>query len=128
MISKIDHIVITVRSIEKTVEFYTEVLGMEKENFEAGRVALKFGKQKINLHEIGKEFEPKAAHPTPGSADICLITNLSIQDALHLVKSKSVEIIEGVVPRIGANGPMESFYFRDPDQNLVEVSSYSNIT
>ena len=118
---------ITVRSIEKAVEFYTEVLGMEKENFEAGRVALKFGEQKINLHEIGKEFEPKAAHPTPGSADICLITNLSIQDALHLVKSKSVEIIEGVVPRIGANGPMESFYFRDPDQNLVEVSSYPNM-
>lgn len=117
---------ITVRSIEKTVEFYTEVLGMEKEIFEAGRVALKFGEQKFNLHEIGKEFEPKAAHPTPGSNDICLITNFPIQDAFDLVKSKGVEIIEGIVPRTGANGPIESFYFHDPDKNLVEVSSYPN--
>jgi catechol 2,3-dioxygenase-like lactoylglutathione lyase family enzyme len=128
VISKLDHLVITVRSIEKTVEFYTEVLGMEKENFGAGRVALKFGEQKFNLHEIGKELEPKAAHPTPGSADICFITNLPIQDAFDLLKSKGVEIIKGIVPRNGANGPIESFYFRDPDQNLVEISSYSNAT
>jgi catechol 2,3-dioxygenase-like lactoylglutathione lyase family enzyme len=128
VISKLDHLVITVRSIENTVQFYTEVLGMENEIFKAGRVALKFGEQKFNLHEIGKEFEPKAAHPTPGSADICLITNLPIQDAFDLVRSKGVEIIEGIVPRTGANGPIESFYFHDPDQNLVEISSYPNAT
>lgn len=127
MISKLDHLVITARNIEKTVGFYTEVLGMEKEVFDGGRVALKFGEQKINLHEIGKEFEPKAANPTPGSADICFITNLPIQDAFDLVRSKGIEIIEGIVPRTGAMGPMESFYFRDPDCNLVEVSSYLNL-
>lgn len=101
---------------------------MEKEVFGDGRVALKFGEQKFNLHEAGTEFEPKAAYPTPGSADICLITNLPIQIAFDRVKSKGVEILEGIVPRTGANGPIESFYFRDPDQNLVEVSSYANAT
>ena len=126
MISSLDHLVLTVRSIEKTTEFYTSVLGMEKEVFAEGRVALKFGSQKFNLHEAGKEFEPKAAQPTPGSADICLIANLPIQEALEQVKSKGVEILQGVVSRTGANGPIESFYFRDPDQNLVEISVYSD--
>ncbi|GAB4349060.1 MAG: VOC family protein [Gammaproteobacteria bacterium] len=128
MIVKIDHLVLTVRSIEKSVAFYTEVLGMERETFGSGRVALKFGEQKFNLHEAGNEFEPRAARPTPGSADICLITELPILEALDLVRAKGVEIIEGVVPRTGANGPIESFYFRDPDQNLIEVSSYRNTT
>ncbi len=128
MISNLDHLVLTVRSIEKTIEFYTEVLGMETEIFGAERVALKFGEQKFNLHEAGKEFEPKATFPTPGSADICLITDLPIQTAYDRVKSKGVEILEGIVPRTGANGPIESFYFRDPDQNLIEVSSYASAT
>ncbi len=126
MISHFDHLVLTVRNIERTITFYTNVLGMKKHVFGAGRVALKFGEQKINLHEFGNEFEPKAAHPTPGSADICLITYLQIQEAFEQVQSKGIEIIAGIVPRTGANGPLESFYFRDPDNNLVEVSSYTD--
>lgn len=124
MISGLDHLVLTVKSIEKTVKFYCDVLGMEKVVFSSGRVALQFGEQKINLHEAGKEFEPKAAFPTPGSADICLITNIQIVDAFNHVKSKGVEIIDGIVQRTGAKGTLDSFYFRDPDQNLIEVSSY----
>ena len=128
MICRLDHLVLTVQNIEKTVDFYTSVLGMEKEVFGAGRVALKFGEQKFNLHEVNKEFEPKAAFPTPGSADICLITNLPIQKAFEHVRAKGIEIIEGIVPRTGANGVIQSFYFRDPDHNLIEISSYSKIT
>ena len=124
MISHLDHLVLTVASIDRTAEFYTRVLGMEREEFAGGRVALKFGSQKFNLHETGKEFEPRARHPTPGSADICLITNLPIHEAMNFVSAQGVEIIEGVVPRTGATGPIQSFYFRDPDLNLVEVSSY----
>lgn len=128
MISRLDHIVLTVRSIEDTVRFYTEVLGMEQEIFGTGRVALKFGAQKINLHESGKEFEPKANSPTPGSADVCFITDLPISEAYDRVSEKSVCIIEGIVSRTGAAGPIQSFYFRDPDHNLIEVSSYATAT
>lgn len=128
MISSLDHIVLTVRSIEDTVRFYTEVLGMEQEIFGTGRVALKFGAQKINLHESGKEFEPKANSPTPGSADVCFITDLPISEAYDRVSEKSVCIIEGIVSRTGAVGPIQSFYFRDPDHNLIEVSSYATAT
>ncbi len=128
MISSLDHIVLTVRSIEDTVRFYTEVLGMEQEIFGTGRVALKFGAQKINLHESGKEFEPKANSPTPGSADVCFITDLPISEAYDRVSEKRVCIIEGIVSRTGAVGPIQSFYFRDPDHNLIEVSSYATAT
>ena len=128
MISRLDHIVLTVRSREDTVRFYTEVLGMEQEIFGTGRVALKFGAQKINLHESGKEFEPKANSPTPGSADVCFITDLPISEAYDRVSEKSVCIIEGIVSRTGAVGPIQSFYFRDPDHNLIEVSSYATAT
>ena len=124
MISGLDHLVLTVRDIDATVAFYCDVLGMEKETFGAGRTALKFGAQKINLHEAGKEFEPKAEHPTPGSGDLCLLTSLPIETAMARVRDAGVEIIEGVVPRTGAVGPIESFYFRDPDQNLIEISTY----
>ena len=126
MICRLDHLVLTVQNLERTVDFYTSVLGMEKEVFGAGRIALKFGEQKFNLHEASKEFEPKAAFPTPGSADICLITNLNlpIQEAFERVRAKGIEIIEGIVLRTGANGLIESFYFRDPDHNLIEISSY----
>jgi len=128
VISSLDHIVLTVRSIEDTVRFYTEVLGMEQEIFGTGRVALKFGAQKVNLHELGKEFEPKANSPTPGSADVCFITDLPISEAYDRVSEKSVCIIEGIVSRTGAVGPIQSFYFRDPDHNLIEVSSYETAT
>jgi catechol 2,3-dioxygenase-like lactoylglutathione lyase family enzyme len=121
----LDHIVLTVEDIKQTVEFYCHVLGMEKEIFGEGRVALRFGEQKMNLHEAGKEYEPKANKPTPGSADLCFITNTPLQEAIEHVRQHGVEIEEGPVRRMGAKGPMTSFYFRDPDLNLIEVSSYS---
>ena len=128
MISRLDHLVLTVSNIEDTVRFYTDVLGMEQEIFGEGRVALKFGTQKINLHQLGKEFEPKASTPTPGSADICFITDVPILEAYDRVSEKKVQIVEGIVSRTGAAGPIQSFYFRDPDQNLIEVSSYGIAT
>jgi catechol 2,3-dioxygenase-like lactoylglutathione lyase family enzyme len=122
-ISKLDHLVLTVRDIEKTTSFYVSVMGMKKEVFANGRVALKAGDQKINLHALGKEFEPKARKPTPGSADLCFITQTPLNDAMDDVKRCGVEIIEGPVERTGANGPIRSFYFRDPDDNLIEVAN-----
>ena len=122
-ISKLDHLVLTVTDIEKTASFYVSVLGMVKEVFGDGRIALKCGSQKINLHELGKEFEPKANKPTPGSADLCFITHTPLDDAMAHVKRCGIEIIEGPVERTGTNGPLRSFYFRDPDQNLIEVAN-----
>jgi catechol 2,3-dioxygenase-like lactoylglutathione lyase family enzyme len=122
-ISKLDHLVLTVRDVEKTVSFYATVTGMKKEVFGYGRVALKCGDQKINLHESGKEFDPKAHKPMPGSADLCFITQTPLNDAMAHVKHCNVEIIEGPVERTGANGPIRSFYFRDPDDNLIEVAN-----
>jgi len=122
-IKQLDHLVLTVENIDETVRFYVSVLGMQKEVFEGGRVALKFGIQKINLHEAGKEFEPKAHRPTPGSADLCFITDIDLNLAMDHVQNLGVQIIEGPVRRIGANGPLLSFYFRDPDLNLIEVSN-----
>jgi catechol 2,3-dioxygenase-like lactoylglutathione lyase family enzyme len=122
-ISKLDHLVLTVTDIEKTTSFYGSVMGMKKEVFSGGRVALKCGSQKINLHELGKEFEPKARKPTPGSADLCFITQTPLDAAMAHVKRCGVEIIEGPVERTGANGPIRSFYFRDPDLNLIEVAN-----
>ena len=122
-ISKLDHLVLTVRDIEKTTSFYVSVMGMKKEVFGNGRVALKCGNQKINLHELGKEFEPKANKPTLGSADLCFITQTPLNDAMAHVKRCGVEIIEGPVERTGANTSIRSFYFRDPDQNLIEVAN-----
>ena len=122
-ISKLDHFVLTVRDIEKTVSFYTSVMGMKKEVFGQGRVALKYGDQKINLHEFGNEFEPKAGNPMPGSADLCFITKTPLDEAISHVKSFGVEIIEGPVERTGVRGSILSFYFRDPDNNLMEVAN-----
>jgi len=123
-ISHIDHIVLTVRNIEATVDFYQAVLGMDVETFGAGRNALKFGPQKINLHQQGKEFEPKAETPTPGSGDLCFITDTPLDEAIRHVQNQGVEIIEGPIDRTGAQGPIVSFYFRDPDLNLIEVANY----
>ena len=123
-IKSIDHLVLTVRNIDATVDFYQKVLGMQVETFGAGRVALKFGLQKINLHQQGKEFEPKAESPTPGSADLCFITATPLDEAIKHVRQQRVEIIEGPVDRTGAQGAIASFYFRDPDSNLIEVSNY----
>ncbi len=123
-INRLDHLVLTVKNIEITVQFYVSVLGMEKEEFGTGRLALKYGNQKINLHQVGKEFEPKAGKPTSGSADLCFITEVPLDEAMNHVRSRKIEIIEGPVARTGATGPIKSFYFRDPDMNLIEVSNY----
>ena len=120
----IDHFVLTVRDIETTCDFYSRVLGMDVEEFEGGRQALKFGRQKINLHQSGAEFEPKAEKPTPGSADFCLITDVPLNRVVEYVRSRGVKIIEGPVSRTGATGVLESIYFPDPNGNLVEVSNY----
>jgi catechol 2,3-dioxygenase-like lactoylglutathione lyase family enzyme len=122
-ISKLDHLVLTVKDLEKTTSFYESVMGMSKEVFGNGRVALKYGNQKINLHEFGREFEPKANKPVPGSADLCFIVQTPLREAMAHVKNCGVEIIEGPVERTGANGPIRSFYFRDPDLNLIEVAN-----
>ncbi len=108
-ISKLDHLVLTVRDIEKTVSFYTSVMGMKKEIFGQGHVALKYGTQKINLHKAGNEFEPKANKPIPGSSDLCLITTTALNKAMEHVRNCGIEIIEGPVERTGANGPIRSF-------------------
>ena len=123
-ISHLDHLVLTVGNIATTCEFYSNVLGMDAVTFGEGRKALVFGAQKINLHELGKEFEPKAHRPTSGSADLCLITNTPMADVIEHLRQYQVEIIEGPVKRTGAVGPILSIYFRDPDMNLLEVSNY----
>ncbi|NXA12868.1 GLOD5 protein, partial [Sapayoa aenigma] len=123
-IQRLDHLVLTVKSIEDTVAFYSKVLGMEVVTFKGNRKALRFGHQKFNLHEAGKEFEPKARHPVPGSADICLITQVPLERLLDHLKACGVAIEEGPVDRTGAVGPITSVYFRDPDENLIEVSRY----
>ena len=127
-ISHIDHLVLTVRDIDATLQFYESVLGMERETFGAGRVALKFGNQKLNLHRHGHEFEPKAKQPVPGSQDLCFITETDPAIFMAHVQSMGVEIIAGPVPRTGACGPIVSIYFRDPDGNLIEVARYENDT
>jgi catechol 2,3-dioxygenase-like lactoylglutathione lyase family enzyme len=123
-IDRLDHLVLTVASIEATAEFYTRVLGMEAVTFSAGRTALTFGTSKINLHEAGKEFEPKARRPTPGSADICLLVEDDIAEVMAELAAAGVTVEEGPVPRTGATGPITSCYLRDPDQNLIELSNY----
>jgi catechol 2,3-dioxygenase-like lactoylglutathione lyase family enzyme len=125
-IDRIDHIVLTVADIAATCEFYSTALGMEVVNFGAGRVALAFGRQKINLHQAGREFEPKAKRPTPGSADICLIAAVPLQEVVAHLHACGIPVIEGPTPRTGAAGPILSVYFRDPDANLVEVSTYDD--
>ncbi len=123
-ITHLDHLVLTVTNIDVTANFYQRVLGMEKQIFGEGRTALKFGQQKINLHQLGKGFEPKASAPTPGSADLCFIIQTPLPEAMRHVRNCGVEILKGPVARTGAAGPMTSFYFRDPDFNLIEVSNY----
>ncbi|MFT3823024.1 MAG: VOC family protein [Chitinophagaceae bacterium] len=123
-IERLDHFVLTVADIDATIGFYTGVLGFEAVTFGQGRKALSFGKQKINLHQKGKEFEPKAANPVPGSADLCFIAITPVETILEELQEKGIEIIEGIVLRTGAMGIIKSVYFRDPDGNLIEVSNY----
>ena len=123
-IDRLDHLVLTVKSIALTCEFYAQVLGMEILTFGDNRKALAFGSQKINLHELGQEVEPKAHRPTPGSTDLCFITSMPLRDVIEHLLRCGVPILEGPVRRTGALGQMESVYVRDPDLNLIEVSNY----
>jgi catechol 2,3-dioxygenase-like lactoylglutathione lyase family enzyme len=123
-IDHLDHLVLTVKNIAATCEFYVAALGMDVITFADNRKGLLFGSQKINLHEMGKEFEPKAHRPTPGSADLCFITSVPLADVIEHLQRYGVKIIEGPVKRTGAIGRIESVYFRDPDLNLIEVSNY----
>ncbi|MEV0067588.1 VOC family protein [Amycolatopsis sp. NPDC050768] len=123
-IDRLDHLVLTVADVEATVAFYTRVLGMAEVTFKGGRKALAFGTSKINLHQAGHEFEPKALRPTPGSADLCLITENALDAVIEELRRAGVPIEEGPVERTGATGDIRSVYFRDPDENLIEVSNY----
>lgn len=125
-INRLDHLVLMVNDIEATCSFYKRVLGMEVVVFGGGRKALSFGAQKINLHQKGKEYEPKALKPTPGSGDLCFITSVPMSEVIAHLTSCGIEIIEGPVRRTGATGPIISVYFRDPDLNLIEVSNYED--
>lgn len=124
-VDSLDHLVLTVADIDMTVDFYARVLGMEVVTFGEGRKALRFGAQKINLHQAGHEFEPKAARPTPGAADLCFLTSMPIADVLTHLSTMGVPVIEGPVGRTGAAGAILSVYLRDPDGNLIEVSNQS---
>ena len=124
MISHIDHLVLTVRSLDATCRFYKRVLGFTRVDTPGQPTALTFGRQKINLHEVGRTFEPKAATPMPGSGDFCLITESMIDDVRARLEASGVAVELGPVKRTGAQGMMTSLYFRDPDGNLVEVSEY----
>lgn len=119
----LDHIVLTVSSLERTCDFYEAVLGMTRQTFAGGRTALAFGAQKINLHLAGKEYDPHAGSPKPGSADFCLIV-ADVKEAEAALKDAGVAIIEGPVEKVGARGALISVYCRDPDGNLVELSEY----
>ncbi|WP_443944974.1 VOC family protein [Pedobacter sp. AW1-32] len=123
-IKNLDHFVLTVANIESTCKFYETALGMKVIEFGAGRKALHFGNQKINLHPLGNEFEPKAFKPMPGSADLCFITNNTLAEVIQELKKKCIEVEEGPIERTGANGPISSIYLRDPDMNLIEISNY----
>lgn len=127
-IDRLDHLVLTVADIPTTVDFYSRVLGMTPVSFGAGRTALTFGTSKINLHPAGREYEPKADRPTPGSADLCLITTDPLDDVITELAAHGVAIEEGPVERTGATGPIRSVYVRDPDRNLIEISNYVTAT
>lgn len=127
LLRALDHLVLTVADIAATCQFYQDVLGMTAERFTTAdgtqRMALKYGQQKINLHQAGHEFEPKADSPTPGSADMCFLTDASPEAWLAHLRQSGVEVEEGPVLRTGATGPLFSIYVRDPDRNLIEIST-----
>jgi len=123
-IDSIDHLVLTVKDVERTCVFYESVLGFEVITFGDGRKALRFGKQKLNLHQQGREFEPKAAAPTPGAIDLCFISETPIDTVRRELNEKNVPVEEGPVERTGAVGRLVSVYLRDPDRNLIEIANY----
>ena len=130
LIDRIDHIVLTTAHPDACIDFYTRVLGMTVERFIGGtppveRIAFRFGRQKINLHVKGSEFEPRAHLPVPGSVDLCLIASRPLTEVIAHLQAAAWPIIEGPVRRTGATGPIQSVYLRDPDLNLIEISEYA---
>lgn len=123
-IDRLDHLVLTVADIERTCDFYSKALGFEVVSFRGDRKALRFGRQKINLHLLGHEFEPKARFPTAGSADLCFIAQTPLPRVIEELRGNGIVIEEGPVERTGATGAIRSVYIRDPDGNLVEISNY----
>jgi len=122
-VKSLDHLVLTVRDLQAAIDFYNRALGMQEVTFGGGRKALAFGTQKINLHLAGHEFEPKAGRPTPGSGDLCFLTDTPVEQyAVHLA-TLGIAVIEGPVARTGAVGPLLSIYVRDPDMNLIEIAN-----
>ena len=124
MIDHLDHLVLTTTNPQACIDFYIRVLGMEQESFGAGRIAFRFGNQKINLHVKGAEFEPKAHLPVPGALDLCFIADRPLDRVIEHLGSLGVRIIEGPVARTGAVGKIRSVYLRDPDLNLIEIAEY----
>jgi catechol 2,3-dioxygenase-like lactoylglutathione lyase family enzyme len=123
LVRGIDHFVLTCADVDATIAFYRRVLGMTAETFAGGRRALSFGNQKINLHQKGAEFEPKARVATAGSGDFCLLSDVPVAEIAGHLAAEGIEVIEGPVAKTGAAGSLLSIYFRDPDGNLVEVSN-----
>jgi catechol 2,3-dioxygenase-like lactoylglutathione lyase family enzyme len=125
VIDHIDHVVLTTRDLKSCLRFYGEILGMKLEKFEtpgATRLALKFGNQKINLHEWGREFTPRAHVAAPGTLDLCFISSVPLEEVVQKLQQSKIDILEGPVMKTGATGPIRSVYVRDPDLNLVEIS------
>jgi len=123
-IDRMDHVVLTVRDLDRTCEFYRSVLGFEVVTFAGDRRGLSFGRQKLNLHLFGKEFEPKAQHPTPGSLDLCFVTSTPLDEVQRELRQKGIAIEVGPVEKVGATGTLLSIYIRDPDYNLIEIANY----
>lgn len=124
MIDHLDHLVITTTDEAACVHFYVDLLGMKLETFGQGRKAFLFGNQKINLHNKGHEFEPKAHTPVPGALDLCFIADRPLEQVIDCLRERGGKIIEGPVARTGATGPIRSIYLRDPDLNLIEISEH----
>lgn len=123
-ITALDHLVLTVKDLQKTIDFYVNVLGMSEITFGENRKALAFGQQKINLHELGNEIMPNATHAGVGTTDLCLLTDTNLDDVMTHLQAHDIPIIDGIVPRTGAMGKISSIYIHDPDGNLIEISSY----
>ena len=124
IIDRLDHLVLTVKDIQATREFYEDILGMEMRSFGSNRFALHFGNQKLNLHEANNPIDPNVRHATPGSADLCLITETPLAEVISILESKQIPIIAGPGERTGAIGVLLSIYVYDPDDNLIEIANY----